>query len=106
MRIDSPKFSGSITQASSAYSELSGSFTGSFSGSFIGEITGSSAQFDDVIIKNTLNIGSDNEPNTINIINTGSMDVAGSINLTKGNSFKVDDVDVLDSALAFSIALG
>ena len=33
MRIDGPSFSGSITQAPSAYAELRGSFTVTFSGS-------------------------------------------------------------------------
>ena len=83
MRIDQPSFSGSITQAPSAYAELSGSFTGSytgsFSGSFIGDIAVEQAEFSNLTVKQTLNVGTENF---------------------------VDGVDVLDSALAFSIALG
>ena len=110
MRIDGPSFSGSITQAPSAYAELSGSFTGSFtgslSGSFIGDITVEAADFNDLIVRQTLNVGTENIDGGTNIINSGSIEVSGSVNVTEGNSFTVDGVDVLDSALAFSIALG
>ena len=110
MRIDGPSFSGSITQAPSAYAELSGSFTGSFSGSlsgsFIGDITVEQAEFADLTVRNTLTVGTSNTDGTTNIINSGSVEISGSVNVTAGNSFSVDGVDVLDSALAFSIALG
>ena len=110
MRIDQPSFSGSITQAPSAYAELSGSFTGSFtgslSGSFIGDITVAQAEFNDLVVKQTFTAGTQNYDGGINIINSGSIEVSGSINVTNGNSFTVEGVDVLDSALAFSIALG
>lgn len=110
MRIDQPSFSGSITQAPSAYADLSGSFTGSFtgslSGSFIGDITVEQAEFSNLTVKQTLNVGTENTDGGVNIINSGSIEVSGSINLSPNNSFSVDGVDVLDSALAFSIALG
>ena len=110
MRIDGPSFSGSITQAPSAYAELSGSFTGSFtgslSGSFVGDITVAQAEFNDLVVKQTLNVGTQNYDGGVNIFNSGSIEVSGSVNVTAGNSFSVDGVDVLDSALAFSIALG
>ena len=48
MVINSPIFSGSISQALSAYANLSGSFTGSFTGSFKGTIDVSQASFDDL----------------------------------------------------------
>ena len=110
MRIDGPSFSGSITQAPSAYADLSGSFTGSFtgslSGSFIGDITVVEAEFNDLVVKQTINVGTENFDGGVNIINSGSIEVSGSVNLSPNNSFSVDGVDVLDSALAFSIALG
>jgi len=110
MRIDQPSFSGSITQAPSAYAELSGSFTGSFtgslSGSFIGDITVQQAEFGDLVVRDTLTVGTSNTDGITNIINSGSVEVSGSINVTEGNSFTVDGVDVVDTALAFSIALG
>jgi hypothetical protein len=110
MRIDQPSFSGSITQAPSAYADLSGSFTGSFtgslSGSFIGDITVVQAEFNDLVVKQTFTAGTENLDGGVNIVNSGSIEVSGSVNLTQGNSFSVDGVDVLDSALAFSIALG
>lgn len=110
MRIDSPKFSGSISQADSAYSDLSGSFTGSFSGSlsgsFVGDITVDAATFNDLTVRDTLLVGSDNVNGDTNIVNSGSIEVSGSVNLTENNSFNVNGVDVLDTALAFSIALG
>ena len=110
MRIDGPSFSGSITQASTAYAELSGSFTGSytgsFSGSFIGDITVEVAEFTDLTVRETLTLGTSITGSEVNITNSGSVEISGSVNLTAGNGFTVDGVDVLDSALAFSIALG
>jgi hypothetical protein len=92
MIIHSPIFSGSITQALSAYANLSGSFTGSITGSFKGTIEVQQATFNDLNVTNKLFV-------------TGSQIITGSIYLTKGG-FKVDNVDVLDTALAYSIALG
>ena len=110
MRIDAPSFSGSITQAPSAYADLSGSFTGSFtgslSGSFVGDITVEQAEFTTLDVKQTLKVGTENFDGGVSFENTGSISVSGSINLLNGNSYTVDGVDVLDTALAFSIALG
>ena len=92
MIIHSPIFSGSITQASSAYANLSGSFTGSFTGSFKGTIDVSQASFDYLNVNQKLSI-------------TGSQIITGSIYLTQGG-YLVDNVNVLDSAIAFAIALG
>src|SRR6056300_1085656 len=102
MRIDQPSFSGSITQAPSAYAELSGSFTGSFTGS----LSVQQAEFGDLVVRDTLTVGTSNVDGSTNITNSGSVEVSGSINVTEGNSFTVDGVDVVDTALAFSIALG
>jgi hypothetical protein len=92
MIIHSPIFSGSITQASSAYANLSGSFTGSFTGSFKGVIDVSQASFDYLDVNKRLYV-------------SGSQIVSGSIYLTEGG-YLVDGVNVLDSAIAFAIALG
>jgi hypothetical protein len=88
MIIHSPIFSGSITQALSAYANLSGSFTGSFKGT----IDVQQASFDNLIVNNSLLV-------------IGSVKMTGSMNLTAGG-YLVDGVNVLDSAIAFSIALG
>jgi hypothetical protein len=88
MIIHSPIFSGSITQALSAYANLSGSFTGSFKGT----IDVQQASFDNLIVNNSLLV-------------SGSVKMTGSMNLTAGG-YLVDGVNVLDSAIAFSIALG
>ena len=88
MIIHSPIFSGSITQASSAYANLSGSFTGSFKGI----INVSQADFDYLNVNQRLYVSS-------------SQIVTGSIYLTQGG-YLVDGVNVLDSAIAFAIALG
>jgi len=87
-------------------SSYSGSYTGSFSGSFIGDIAVEQAEFTNLTVTQTLNVGTENTDGGVNIINSGSIEVSGSINLLPNNSFSVDGVDVLDSALAFSIALG
>ena len=92
MIIHSPIFSGSITQASSAYANLSGSFTGSLTGSFKGTIDVQQASFANLNITNKLSV-------------SGSLIMTGSMNLTAGG-YLVDNVDVLDSAIAFAIALG
>ena len=92
MIIHSPIFSGSITQASSAYANLSGSFTGSLTGSFKGTIDVQQASFANLNITNKLSV-------------SGSIIMTGSMNLTAGG-YLVDNVNVLDSAIAFAIALG
>ena len=84
MIIHSPIFSGSITQALSAYANLSGSFKGT--------IDVQQASFDNLIVNNSLSV-------------SGSVKMTGSMNLTAGG-YLVDGVNVLDSAIAFSIALG
>jgi hypothetical protein len=92
MVIHSPIFSGSISQASNAYADLSGSFTGSFTGSFKGTINVSQASFDYLDVNQRLYV-------------SGSQIMSGSIYLTQGG-YLVDGVNVLDSAIAFAIALG
>jgi len=59
-----------------------------------------------LVVKQTLSVGTENFDGGVNIVNSGSIEVSGSVNVTSGNGFTVDGVDVLDSALAFSIALG
>jgi len=93
MVIHSPIFSGSITQDRNfAYADLSGSFTGSLTGSFKGTIEVQQATF------NILNV-------TERLLVSGSMRMTGSINLREGG-YLVEGVNVLDTALAFAIALG
>ena len=92
MIIHSPIFSGSISQASNAYANLSGYFTGSITGSFKGTIEVEQATFSNLNVTSRLFV-------------TGSQVITGSIFLTQGG-FRVDNVDVLDTALAFAIALG
>ena len=111
MIINSPIFSGSISQASSAYATLSGSFTGSFTGSFKGAIDVQQASFDNLTINNRaivsgslLITGSETLVGPFQI--TGSVGViSGSINVFSG-SVNVNGVNVLDTALAYAIALG
>ena len=106
MRIDQPSFSGSISQAPSAYADLSGSFTGSFTGSFKGDIEVDTAEFTNLGVKDQLRVGYESpESTTYQLELTGSMGMSGSIDLRDG-SFNVDGVNVLDSAIAFAIALG
>ena len=93
MVIHSPIFSGSIIQdRNNAYADLSGSFSGSFTGSFKGTIEVQQATFADLTVTSKLRV-------------TGSQIVTGSIYLTQGG-YLVDGVNVLDSAIAFAIALG
>ena len=73
---------------------------------FIGDIAVEQAEFSNLIVTQTLNVGTQNTDGGVNIINSGSIEVSGSIDLSPNNSFSIDGVDVLDSALAFSIALG
>ena len=93
MVIHSPIFSGSIIQdRNNAFADLSGSFTGSLTGSFRGTIDVQQASFDNLIVNNNLSV-------------SGSIKMTGSMNLTAGG-YLVDGVNVLDSAIAFAIALG
>lgn len=109
MVIHSPIFSGSIIQdRNNAYADLSGSFTGSLTGSFKGEIDVQQATFENLIVTRTLKLGSyvsDTQRITGSLLFTGSMSNTGSINLTQG-AYLQDGVNVLDTALAYSIALG
>jgi len=109
MVIHSPIFSGSIIQdKNNAYAALSGSFTGSLTGSFKGEINVQQATFDNLIVTRTLKLGSytsDIQKVTGSLLFTGSISTTGSINVTQG-AFLQDGVNVLDSAIAFAIALG
>jgi D-serine dehydratase len=106
MRIDGPSFSGSINQAPSAYATLSGSFTGSFTGSFKGDIEVTSAEFTNLSVKDSLRLGYQKGNTTQYVlVASGSLAVSGSIDI-QGGSFNVDGVSVLDSAIAFAIALG
>lgn len=111
MKINSPIFSGSITQAADAYANLSGSFTGSFTGSFKGSIDVQQASFDNLTIKEKLTVsGSFSVTGSSKFIGpvqaTGSMNViSGSVNVVSG-SVTIEGVSVLDTALAYSIALG
>ena len=93
MVIHSPIFSGSIIQdRNNAFADLSGSFTGSLTGSFKGTIDVQQASFDNLRVNNSLSV-------------SGSIKMTGSMNLTAGG-YLVDGVNVLDSAIAFAIALG
>ena len=93
MIIHSPIFSGSISQDRNfAFADLSGSFTGSLTGSFKGTIDVQQASFDNLIVNNRLSI-------------SGSVIMTGSMNLTAGG-YLVDGVNVLDTSLAYAIALG
>ena len=106
MRIDQPSFSGSISQAPSAYADLSGSFTGSFTGSFKGDISVDTAEFTNLSVRDSLAIGYEKDVNTeYVIVASGSISISGSVDL-QGGGFNVDGVNVLDSAIAFAIALG
>ena len=88
------QFTGSVRiQSELIGNNITGSsFTGSFTGSFKGTIDVSQASFDYLNINQKLSI-------------TGSQVITGSIYLTQGG-YLVDGVNVLDSAIAFAIALG
>jgi hypothetical protein len=103
MVIHSPIFSGSITQDRNfGYADLSGSFTGSLTGSFKGTIDVQQATFDILTVRDRLSAG--NSSDDIHQF-TGSINVSGSVNVY-GGAVTVDGVNVLDTALAYSIALG
>ena len=85
MVIHSPIFSGSIIQdRNNAYADLSGSFNG--------KIDVKQASFANLDVTNKLSV-------------SGSIKMTGSMDLTSGG-YLVDGVNVLDSAIAFAIALG
>jgi hypothetical protein len=93
MVIHNPIFSGSISQDRNfGFADLSGSFTGSLTGSFKGTIDVQQASFDNLNVNNRLSI-------------SGSVIMTGSMNLTAGG-YLVDGVNVLDTSLAYAIALG
>jgi hypothetical protein len=107
MKIHGPSFSGSIVQDNdNALAQLSGSFTGSFRG----DINVAEATFDNLIVNDTLTLGNDpldihNITGSVNL--TGSFTVdGGNVNTINGGQVQVNGVNVLDSAIAFAIALG
>lgn len=106
MKIHGPSFSGSIVQDNNnALAQLSGSFTGSFKG----DINVSQATFDDVVINDTLTLGNDSndiQSITGSVFLSGSLEVDGDVNTVNGGQVQVNGVNVLDSAIAFAIALG
>jgi hypothetical protein len=104
MIINSPIFSGSITQAKSAYADLSGSFTGSFTG----QIQVTEASFEYLIVSRELDLGTyttDKQQITGSIFISGSTNIAGPLSVL-GGPISVDGVNVLDTAIAYAIALG
>ena len=110
MIIHSPIFSGSITQANSAYANLSGSFTGSITGSFKGEIDVQTATFDNLKINNVAIISGSllitgSQTLTGPLFVSGTTQITGGLDVHAGN-VSVDGVNILDTALAYSIALG
>lgn len=110
MIINSPIFSGSISQANSAYANLSGSFTGSFTGSFRGLIDVQQASFDYLTINQRAVISGSlivtgSESLTGPLFVSGATQITGGLDVHGGN-VSVDGVNVLDTALAYSIALG
>ena len=109
MKIQSPIFSGSIIQSAESYANLSGSFTGSFTGSFKGSIDVQQATFENLTVTRTLTLGTfsnDTQKITGSILLSGSMTANADINLTNGGEFQISGVNVLDTALAYAIALG
>lgn len=109
MKIQSPIFSGSIIQSANAYANLSGSFTGSFTGSFKGQIEVAAATFENLVVTRTLTLGTfsnDIQKVTGSMLLSGSETVHGNVNVINGGQVQVDGVNVLDTALAYSIALG
>jgi hypothetical protein len=111
MLIHSPIFSGSIIQdKNNAYANLSGSFTGSITGSFKGEIDVQQATFNTLIINNRLVISGSlsitgSQTLTGPLYVSGATQITGGLDVHAGN-VSVDGVNILDTALAYSIALG
>jgi hypothetical protein len=100
MKIHSPSFSGSITQdLDNALAELSGSFTGSFTGSFKGDIEVSEATFNVLNVSQITNLSG-------SVFASASFEVDGNVNVINGGELQVEGVNVLDTAIAFAIALG
>jgi hypothetical protein len=109
MKIQSPIFSGSIIQSANAYANLSGSFTGSFTGSFKGQIEVNTATFENLTVVRTLTLGTlstDVQKITGSLFFSGSQTINGNVNVINSGQFQVQGVNVLDTALAFAIALG
>ena len=109
MKIQSPIFSGSIIQSANAYANLSGSFTGSFTGSFKGEIEVNQATFENLTITRTVSIGTystDIQKITGSLLFSGSQTINGNVKVINNGQFQVQGVNVLDTALAYAIALG
>ena len=109
MKIQSPIFSGSIIQSAESYANLSGSFSGSFTGSFKGQIDVQQASFENLTVSRTLTLGTystDTQKITGSILFSGSMTANADINLINGGEFQIAGVNVLDTALAYAIALG
>lgn len=103
MVIHNPIFSGSIIQDKNfAYANLSGSFTGSLTGSFKGEIDVAQATFDILTVRERLSAGNSSDDKHYF---TGSVQLSGSVYSAQGG-FYVDNVNVLDTSLAYAIALG
>jgi hypothetical protein len=110
MVIHSPIFSGSIIQDKDfGYANLSGSFTGSLTGSFKGEIDVQQATFENLIVTRTITLGTDSIDSqriTGSMYVSGGITLDGDINVINGGQVQVEGVNVLDSAIAFAIALG
>jgi hypothetical protein len=109
MKIQSPIFSGSIIQSANAYANLSGSFTGSFTGSFKGEIEVNTATFENLTVVRTITLGTfsnDVQKVTGSLLFSGSQRINGNVNVINNGQFQVEGVNVLDTALAYAIALG
>jgi hypothetical protein len=109
MKIQSPIFSGSITQANDAYANLSGSFTGSFTGSFAGNLSVEQASFENLTVTRTITIGTlstDVQKVTGSLLFSGSQTINGNVNVINNGQFQVEGINVLDTALAYAIALG
>lgn len=100
MKIHGASFSGSITQdLDNALAELSGSFTGSFTGSFKGDIEVSQASFNELTVRETTILSG-------SVFASASFEIDGDVNVINGGQLQIEGVNVLDSAIAFAIALG
>ena len=109
MKIQSPIFSGSIIQSNDAYANLSGSFTGSFTGSFAGNLSVQQASFENLTVTRTITIGTlstDVQKVTGSLLFSGSQTINGNVNVINNGQFQVEGINVLDTALAYAIALG
>lgn len=96
MKIHGPSFSGSITQdLDNALADLSGSFTGSFTG----DITVSEATFDILNVREQTTLSG-------SVFASSSFEINGNVNVINGGELQIEGVNVLDTAIAFAIALG